>query len=129
MKRSSEYISEEYIHEMSRSDKDEFQSHIKNLLANLLQITYVGGRDVNHWQEEIRAWEDTLFRLIKGEPGLKSERVNLQRIYAKLVRRGPFPGELREKFSSVKFPDACPFTLQQIVGNRVWTELEPHIQD
>jgi len=123
MKQFSRYITEEYVHEMSRSDKDEFESHITNLLTNHLQIQYVGGRDVNHWQKEIRAWEETLFRLIGGAPGLKSYRVDLEQIYAKLVRRGPFPGDLREKFPTVKFPDACPLTLQQVVGNRVWNEL------
>jgi len=118
----------EYVTEMSESDKRRFRSLIENLLSHRLKLMYVGGEAVNHWQKEVREFEDSLFELIHGAaPGLKSYEIDLRQIYAKLVRRGPFQGELRKKYPKTDFPGACPFTLEHVVGSRVWNELEPHI--
>ena len=127
----------EYITEMSESDKRRFRSLIENLLSHRLKIEYAGGkavREIIHhaalspWRKEVREFEDSLFEPIHdAAPGLKAYELDLRQIYAKLVRRGPFQGELRRQYPKTNFPDDCPFALEQIVGSRVWNELKPHI--
>jgi hypothetical protein len=121
----------EYIAEMSESDKRRLRSLIDNLLSHRLKIRYVGGKDTSHWQTEIRAWEDSLFELIHdAAPGLKSHDIDLGQIHARLLRqRGPFPGVLRKEYPDTNFPDVCPFTLEQVVGSRVWNELRSHLSE
>ena len=115
----------EYVTEMSESDRRQLRSLVKNLLSHHLKIKYAGGRDIIHWKMEIREFEDTLFELIADHsPGLKSYEMDLHQVYSTLVRLRPFPGELRKAYPKADFPDVCPFTLENVVGQRVLNELK-----
>lgn len=115
----------EYITEMSESDKRRLRSLVEMLLSHHLKIKYVGGRDISHWKIEAREFEDTLFELIVNySPGLKSYEIDLQQVHTKLVRLRPFPGKLRKAYLRADFPEVCPFTLENVVGQRVWNELK-----
>ena len=114
----------EYITEMGEEQKKKLRSLIGNLLSHRLKIKYVGGRDIPHWQDEIRSWEPPLFRLVENRPSLKSQEIDLSEMYADLVTgSGRFRGELRKQYPKAKFPETCPFTLKQVVGNRVWKKM------
>ncbi len=116
----------EYIAEMGEEQRKKLRSLITNLLSHRLKIKYVGGRDVPHWQGEIKTWEPPLFRLVGNKPSLKSQGIDLSEIYADLVTgSGRFRGELRKDYPRTQFPDTCPFTLKQVVGNRVWQTIGP----
>ena len=114
----------QFVTEMSESDRRQLYSLIENLLSHRLKLKLIGGRDIRHWTTEIREFEATLLRLIVNDaPGLKSHLIDLNLIYTKLVRLRPFVGELRNKYPKAKFPNACPFTLEYVVGQRVWNEM------
>ena len=115
----------EYIAEMGNEEAHKLESFVENLLTNYLKVKYVGGRDLPHWQTEINAWEASLFRVISRTPSLRSHEIDLSKIYTALVGRAAYRGELRKQYPRVQFPAACPFTLKQIVGNRVWKEIGP----
>lgn len=115
----------EYLSEMGEEERRKLESFVENLLAHHLKIKYVGGRYIPHWATEIKAWEDSLFRVIARTPSLKAHEIDLPKIYAALVGRGPFRGELRKQYPKALFPNACPFTVRQIIGERVWKEIGP----
>ena len=115
----------EYVAEMSESDKRQLLSLIHNLLSHRLKLKYVGGRNINHWNTEIREFEERLFGLIVDDsPGLKSHLIDLNQVYTRLVRIRPFVGEVRKAYPKAKFPNDCPFTLEHVVGQRVWNEMK-----
>jgi hypothetical protein len=112
----------EYVTEMSRSDKRELRKHVRNLLSHRLKIKYVAGESVHRWRGEVRTWENELFKVLDNEPGLKSEKIDLSKIYVEVVTA------LKAQYRTARFPNTCPFTLEFVVGNRVWNELKPTSQ-
>jgi len=108
----------EYVNEMS-NERPGYRSLIKNLLSHRLKIKYVQGRDVPHWETEIKTWEDDLVDLLTTvKPSLKSVQIDLHDLYAKVLKQ---KDGLRRKYPKASFPDTCPYaSLKEVLGSRVW---------
>jgi Domain of unknown function DUF29 len=115
---------DEYLAEMSRSDQQQVENRLVQALEHLLKIHSMEMPEVVHrnkrgWQESVDEQRRRLFRLISAHGSLKPHlrNVDLEAAYRKALKA------LDVEYPSVQFPRACPFTLEEIVGDAVMKAL------
>jgi Domain of unknown function DUF29 len=113
----------ESISEMSRSDKHAVRSNLTVLLQHLLKRDCVKGTILRNnqrkWEDEIEESRRRLLGLVTKHPGLKAEfrDISLPSIYADALKT------VEKEYEALPFRHSSPYTLQQVVGSRVWRQL------
>jgi hypothetical protein len=114
----SERIAEE-LEDMGASKERELENRLGVLLAHLLKWVYQPERRGNSWRLTIEEQRRRLERLLRKNPSLKSRLAeNFIDAYgdARLIasRETGLPKD--------KFPEACPFSLEQTLDDGYWPE-------
>lgn len=111
-----EHVVEE-IEEVSRSDKRELMSRLTLLLQHLLKWQFQPERQSGSWRATIVTQRDDLADLLEQSPSLRNDLSSgLDKAYARAVKRARIETRVE------RFPDACPFSVEQILRESFWPE-------
>lgn len=113
-----ENIAEE-IESMGRSEKRELVSRLAVLLTDLLKWRYQPGFRGNSWRLTIEAQRDSLRDHLRESPSLHTHLDPAITAAYKHVRR---EGERETGLPRAMFPEACPFTRDDIMREDFWPD-------
>jgi hypothetical protein len=102
----------EEIETMGRSEKHALESRLAVLLAHLLKWKYQPERRERSWQLTLKEQRIKLTKLLKTNPGLKSE---LDEILIDAYQLAVVKAAKETHFDETVFPPQCPWQLSQIV--------------
>lgn len=113
-----EHIAEE-LETMGRSERRELMSRLAVLLAHLLKWVYQPHQRSRSWQAAIKGQREDLKTLSDESPSLKPELgQRLQEAY----RRARIEAERQTGIEEDRFPETCPFSLEQTLDNAFWPD-------
>ncbi len=106
----------EEIADLSNRERDAVESHLETLVLHLLKWRYDPDHRSKSWKGTIRIARHKIAKLLRDSPSLRPRLPALltDAYLAARIRAGVETGLLEETF-----PAACPFTLDQIVGERL----------
>jgi hypothetical protein len=113
-----EHIAEE-LECMGRSEKRELMSRLGVLLAHLLKWVYQPYRRSRSWRATIKAQREDLKALLEESPSLKPE---LEQKLNEAYRRAKIEAEKQTGINEDRFPEACPFSLEETLDNDFWPD-------
>ncbi|MFB2880081.1 DUF29 domain-containing protein [Floridanema aerugineum] len=106
-----EHLIEE-LEELSRRDKSEVSSFLKQIIIHLLLLEYWTNErelNANHWRSEIYGFRDRLDEILTTTLRNYLEE-NLDSIYKRSL------GRVQQKTgNTVKFPLECPYSFEQLL--------------
>ena len=106
-----ERIAEE-LEDMDKRDRRELLSRARVLLAHLLKWRFQPDRRSLSWEETIDTQGTDIADLLRDMPSLRAAlAASLPAVYADAVR----PAARETRLARTAFPDACPFTLAEIL--------------
>ncbi len=103
----------EEIEDMGGSERHALGSYLKNILTHLLKWQYQPERRGNSWKLSIINGRDGIERLLEYSPSLAPQ---LTAMVTTEYRRARKVAALETGLPLTTFPDQCPFTLDQIIG-------------
>jgi hypothetical protein len=101
----------EEIETMGRSEKHALESRLAVLLQHLLKWKYQPERRGRSWQLTLKEQRIKLTKLLKTNPGLKSE---LDEILTDAYQLAVIKAAKETRFDETVFPAECPWQLIQI---------------
>jgi hypothetical protein len=101
----------EEIETMGRSEKHALESRLAVLLQHLLKWKYQPERRGRSWQLTLKEQRIKLAKLLKTNPGLKSE---LDEILTDAYQLAVVKAAKETRFDETVFPTECPWQLIQI---------------
>lgn len=101
----------EEIETMGRSEKRALESRLAVLLQHLLKWKYQPERRGRSWELTIKVQRIKLDKLLKANPGLKSE---LDEILTDAYQLAVVKAAKDTRFDEAVFPPECPWELSQI---------------
>jgi hypothetical protein len=108
-----ERIAEE-IEDLGRSDLRAAQLLCEHIIEHLLKLEYSGLQEpAEHWRDEIVEWRLQLDKILTRSITAKLDLSGRYRAALRLARRF----ERHAPGFGGRLPTACPYTLEQIVGN------------
>lgn len=102
----------EEIETMGRSEKHALESRLAVLLAHLLKWKYQPERRGRSWQLTLKEQRIKLAKLLKTNPGLKSE---MDEILTDAYQLAIVKAAKETHFDEAIFPLQCPWELSQII--------------
>jgi hypothetical protein len=108
-----EHLAEE-IADLSNRERDALESHLETLVMHLLKWRYQPDQRSRSWEATIKVARRNIAKLFRRSPSLRRDlAASLDEIYPNArIRAGAATG-----LADDAFPDACPFTLDQITGD------------
>ena len=111
----------EEVESVAIHQKHALGSHLKNLVMHLLKWHYQpSGRQIGHsWRSSIHNARDDIAVILEDSPSLRREVPGL------LARRYPAARLLAHDetgLSLATFPQACPWTAEQILADDFWPD-------
>jgi hypothetical protein len=102
----------EEIGDLSKRERDAIESHLETLVLHLLKWRYQPDRRTRSWEATIKVARRNIEKLLRRSPSLRRDLpASLDEIYPNArIRAGVATGLADEVF-----PDACPFTLDQVI--------------
>lgn len=113
-----EHLAEE-LESMTRSEKRELISRLAVPISHLLKWRFQPDRRSNSWKNTIDAQREDVWELLEDSPSLRHEiegKINKAYHKAKLLVAAD------TDIGREKFPDPCPYTLDQILSEAFWPE-------
>lgn len=104
----------EEIDSMGSSQKNALQSYLFNVLIHLLKWQYQPERRGTSWRYSIRNGRNAIERLLENNPSLVPQ---LPVFITTEYRRARREAADETNLPLTTFPDQCPFTVEQIVGD------------
>ena len=110
--------------EMGKTEVRELENRLVVLIEHLLKISYVTGRvakdNFRGWNQTVRYQRRDLALHIERNKGLKSKltQAMLDRAYKTAL------ATVKEEYPSMTFPTNCQFSIEEIVGPEVVTEMK-----
>ncbi|CAK0780376.1 DUF29 domain-containing protein [Gammaproteobacteria bacterium] len=112
------YVAEE-LEDMGASKERELENRLGILLAHLLIWIYQPERRGNSWQATIEEQRRRIERLLRKNPSLKSK---LNECFGDAYGDARLIAARETSFNKSRFPETCPFTLEQTLANLYWPE-------
>jgi hypothetical protein len=114
----------EEIESLGKSDRRALGSHLRNLVLHLLQWHWQPtGRDPGHsWRSSIRNARAEIAVLLEDSPSLRREVAGLLGRWYPLAREDASD---ETGLPLTTFPEACPWTSEQVLDADFWPEGEP----
>lgn len=112
-----ENVAEE-IESMGRSDRRAIGSHLRNVLLHLLKWRYQPERRSTSWRLSVRNGRHEMIGLLKESPSLKPQVATIVTEEYPIARDNAAD---ETDLPLATFPEICPFTVEQIVGD-YWPE-------
>jgi hypothetical protein len=106
-----EHLAEE-LEDMGRSERRAVESHLKNLLLHLLKCSLQPKRRSLSWLDSIANARDAITDLLHESPSL---RPALPEMLSRQYPRARRSAALQSDIAETDFPDACPFSLDEIL--------------
>jgi Domain of unknown function DUF29 len=104
----------EEIGDLSNRERDAIESHLETLVMHLLKWRYQPDRRSRSWDATIRVVRRNIVKLLRRSPSLRRDLpAALDEIYPNARIRAGAATRLADDV----FPDACPFTLDQVIGD------------
>ena len=104
----------EEIGDLSNRERDAIESHLETLVMHLLKWRYQPDRRSRSWEATIKVARRNIAKLLRRSPSLRRNlAASLNEIYPNArIRAGAVTG-----LADDAFPEACPFTLDQVIGD------------
>lgn len=113
-----EHIADE-IEDVGKSEKRELKSRMIVLLSHLLKWEHQPERQGNSWKRTINVQRRDVRACLKETPSLKPDLQN--REWWESVWVGALDMAVKETgFSFEVFPEECPWTVEQVLGENYW---------
>ena len=108
-----EHLAEE-IADLSNRERDALESHLETLVMHLLKWRYQPDQRSRSWEATIKVARRNIAKLLRRSPSLRRDLpASLDEVYPNArIRAGAATG-----LADDAFPDACPFTLDQVTGD------------
>ena len=104
----------EEIESMGKRDRRSISSYVQNVLLHLLKWRYQPEQRGASWRLSIENARDQILNLLDESPSLKSEMGTFAtKEYQRALRNAA--GETGLPLTT--FPEQCPFTVEQIIGD------------
>ena len=104
----------EEIESMGKRDRRSISSYVQNVLLHLLKWRYQPEQRGASWRLSIENARDQILNLLDESPSLKSEMGKFAtKEYQRALRNAA--GETGLPLTT--FPEQCPFTIEQIIGD------------
>ena len=104
----------EEIESMGRSQRDATGSHLVIVIMHLLKWVYQPERRGNSWRDSVVNGRIQIDDLLENNPSLRPQIQSLiEKAYLKAKR---YAGQ-ETRLPVTTFPDQCPFTTEQIIGD------------
>ena len=103
----------EEIESMGKRDRRAIGSYLRNVIMHLLKWRYQPERRSNSWKSSIRKGRHAIERLLEESPSLKPR---LSVMVTAEYRRARSEAADETGLPLTTFPDQCPFTVEQIIG-------------
>jgi hypothetical protein len=114
----AEHVAEE-LEAMGKSEKRELLSRLTVLLAHLLKWQFQPARRSRSWKNTLLTQRIDIHELLEDSPSLKTEILDkISAAYEKAV----LAAEDETGIDQRNFPNACPFTLEQILDKEFFPE-------
>jgi len=104
----------EEIESMGKRDRRAIGSYLRDVIMHLLKWHYQPQRRGMSWQASINAGRDEIEVLLNESPSLNPQ---LSTIITDEYRRARKQASLETGLPLTTFPEQCPFTMEQIVGD------------
>ena len=102
----------EEVETLGRSQRHAIESHLEVLIAHLLKFRLQPERATKSWRHTLRNQRREIAKLIRRSPSLRAYPAEvLDESYREAVELASD----EKKLDKSLFPQACPFTLQQIL--------------
>jgi Domain of unknown function DUF29 len=108
-----EHLAEE-IGDLSKREQDATESHLETLVMHLLKWRYQPDQRTRRWEATIKVARRKIAKLLRRSPSLRRDLpAALGEVYPNAgIRAGAATGLAEDAF-----PDALPFTLDQVTGD------------
>jgi hypothetical protein len=109
----------EEIESMGASERRELESRIAVLIAHLLKYHYLAEWRVENgrgWEATVKEQRHKIKRLLKRNPSLKPQ-LNILFNEEDIYHDGYFKAIAETNLDSNRFPDQCPYSLEQILAD------------
>ena len=104
----------EEIEDLSNRERDAIESHLETLVMHLLKWRYQPDQRSRSWEATIKVARRNIDKLLRRSPSRRHDLpASLNEIYPNArIRAGAATG-----LADDAFPEACPFTLDQVTGD------------
>ncbi len=109
----------EEIESMGKSDRRTLGSHLRNVLLHLLKWRYQPERRGASWESSIRNGRDEVEAILADSPSLVPQLPTLLETEYRRSRRN---AASETGLPAMTFPEACPFTVEQILDPDYWPD-------
>jgi hypothetical protein len=118
----------EEIESLGKSDRRALGSHLRNLVLHLLKWHgQPTGRDTGHsWRASIRNARAEIAVLLEDSPSLRRE---VSRLLARWYPLARLDAADETGLPLVSFPEACPWTPEQVLDTDFWPAAEEGAAD
>ena len=104
----------EEIESMGKRDRRAIGSYLRNVIMHLLKWQYQPQRRGTSWQISINRGRDEIEVLLNESPSLNPQ---LSALISDEYRRARKEASIETSLPLTTFPEACPFTVEQITGD------------
>ena len=110
-----EHAAEE-IEDLGKSERSAVESQLNRLLMHLMKQRFQPERDGSSWRHSITDARTEILYKIRASPSLRRyAKDNLETIYRDAVANALFETGLGARHASLKIPDHCPYTLEDLL--------------
>ncbi len=109
----------EEIESMGKSDRRTLGSHLRSVLLHLLKWRYQPERRGASWESSIRNGRDEVEAILADSPSLVPQLPTLLETEYRRSRRNAVS---ETGLPAMTFPEACPFTVEQILDPDYWPD-------
>lgn len=115
----------EELEDLGKRHYDQLESRLMQLIAHLLKWQVQYWKRTNSWRATIRVQRTAIAKLLRRNPGLKSRLEEAMRESWEEARDLAI---IETDLPDEKFPETCPFSLEEILSETFFPEPENNSQ-
>ncbi len=115
----------EELEDLGKRHYDQLESRLMQLMAHLLKWQVQYWKRTNSWRSAIRVQRTAIAKLLRRNPGLKSRLEEAMRESWEEARDLAI---IETDLPDEQFPEACPFSLEEILSESFFPESENNSQ-
>jgi hypothetical protein len=115
----------EELEDLGKRHYDQLESRLMQLMAHLLKWQVQYWKRTNSWRATIRVQRTAIAKLLRRNPGLKSRLEEAMRESWEEARDLAI---IETDLPDEQFPEACPFSLEEILSEAFFPEPENNSQ-
>lgn len=115
----------EELEDLGKRHYDQLESRLMQLMAHLLKWQVQYWKRTNSWRATIRVQRTAIAKLLRRNPGLKSR---LEEAMRETWEEARDLAIIETDLPDEQFPEACPFSLEEILSETFFPEPENNSQ-